>query len=471
VLIDDAQYPAARSQIVPDGAGNAILVWVKLGVLCVGKVASNGTIAWKTTVPSSATGPVAVSDGAAGVIVAWSDWTSGTPEVRAQRIRSDGSAAWSAPTLVATGRASQTLYSVGWGAVAADGAGGAYIAYSDLTTGVQQLRLQRLSASGALLWGGGGVAAKPTPSRQLFANLVAGGSGVFAFWVDGPVNAGAVLSVNAFHPDGTPAWPADKVVAAVDHGRTNVDVVSDGHGGACVAWDDFRAAGRALALPHIYAQHMLGNGDMLWTPNGTHVGGAGSDGVESEASMAPDGQGGAWITWTESDVLDAPLRLDINVARFDANAANAAESPAGGDVICDADGMQHQPKVIDLGASQVLIDWLDERRDDGFDLYAWRSDVTPLVPSVATPLPTSLHFSAHAVAGHAVELGFDLAAAARMELRVTDVQGRALAHRIVEAGRGLQSVRLGVSGAVGQIVFATVTGGGAVETRKVALLP
>src|SRR4030066_318122 len=66
------------------------------------------------------------------------------------------------------------------------------------------------------------------------------------------------------------AWtPNGTLICNATNTQTNVQVVSDGAGGAIIVWEDFRTGGTTNY--DIYAQRIDAAGNALWTPNGTII--------------------------------------------------------------------------------------------------------------------------------------------------------------------------------------------------------
>ncbi len=97
--------------------------------------------------------------------------------------------------------------------------------------------------------------------------------------------------------DGSPAagWPgAGIVLADFANDRGEVAVVSDGSGGAFVAWADAR---NGPGSHDIYAQHVLANGTVApgWTAGGVRVSTGSAD--EGSVSIVSDRAGGLLLAW------------------------------------------------------------------------------------------------------------------------------------------------------------------------------
>ena len=95
-------------------------------------------------------------------------------------------------------------------------------------------------------------------------------------------------------------------------------MVSDGSGGAIIAWGDYRGDDR-----DVYAQRINASGVPQWTPNGEIVSAA--SGSQHEPKLLSDGSGGAIISWAdERNTCSNPLlplcrNCDIYAQRVNAS--------------------------------------------------------------------------------------------------------------------------------------------------------
>ena len=465
--------------ITRDGTGGAILAWRGLGGFAyVQRVDRSGVLAWAAPVPLGGPvgyvgrPPLAIPDGSGGAIFAWSEdraWDD-IDRVYVQRVDHNGVASWGdGGKLVNNGPGRQTVGDNG--TLLPDGNGGAILAYYDQVGTITNLRVQHVDAAGTFLWPGSGplLSAAGNP-EQLGALVPMTGGGVAMVWSEAR-NADLLhvdfdIYAAALNANGTLRWGPTAVCNANYNQRASV-AAPDGMGGLFLAWDDFRPLG-GFALPHIFAQHLDGGGHPTWASNGLHLGGAGSGGFESEAAILQDGRGGFWLTWAESDVLE-PDMIDIRAGQFMGSGVPAIGTPAGGVVICDAAGNQTDPAITSIGRSQVLIDWKDERRGS-MDVYAWICPVSMMNagPKSSAAGPGSM-VRATALASGRMQVQFVPAGAGRVDITVTDVQGRAVAHQSVNAAAGVNSVSLeGVR--LAGVYFVTIAQGGSIATSKAVVL-
>jgi len=234
------------------------------------------------------------SDGAGGALMAWRDDRNGRQrELYAQKIDVNGDVQWAvdgALVCAAAGFRKQPR-------IASDGAGGAFVTWYDYRTGVGDIYVQRFDASGAALWTTDGIAICTSPTEK-------------------------------------------------DHS----EIISDGAGGAIVAWTDWRN-GR-----DVYAQRVDANGDTLWAADGVAV--CAAPGDQYGQDIVADGSGGAVITWV--DIRDAGIDgWDIYAQRIDANGDTLWA--ANGVPVCEAAGWQQEPQVRRSGTDRFVFSWSDGR--------------------------------------------------------------------------------------------------------------
>lgn len=150
-------------------------------------------------------------------------------------------------------------------------------------------------------------------------------------------------------------WP----VCTQNDDQMDPDIISDGAGGAIIAWRDQRDDG-----DNLYLQRMDGSGSALWTEGGVLL--VDTDSVLSP-KLAADGAGGAILVWI--DTRDDG-NGDLYVQRV--NASGTSQWTTNGVLICDAGNRQQEMKIIPDGAGGAIIAWEDYRGGGDYDIYAQR---------------------------------------------------------------------------------------------------
>lgn len=299
-------------RVAADGAGGAFVTWqTSYGFFTAQHVGPNGEIAllpWLVNETQGQWGGL-IWDGVGGAIAGWGE-AGGSSTMRVQHLSwtydpfdpfSPGLSMWTAGGVpVGTGSPEQNET-----ALAGDGAGGAFVAWWQYDgEGTNAILVQHVLVDGTVdpAWPFGGRIVKSAPAFSLNRPAVVsdGADGVIVAWLDNGPPGNAMQKVFAGHllADGSldPAWPAgglpmgSEPVGSVQ--TPGPRMVSDGAGGAVIAWGGFNYSG-------IYAQRVLANGtlDPAW-PSVT--GATVSLGPNKYEPMSiSDGAGGAIITWYE----------------------------------------------------------------------------------------------------------------------------------------------------------------------------
>ena len=359
-------------EMISDGAGGAIITWQDSRNgnpdVYAQRIDASGAPLWTVngvaicTDPANVGYPLLTTDGAGGAIITWMDYRSvSINDVFAQRIDSLGNTLWTANGILACTYSSNQSNP----AIAEDEFGGAHIAWVDNRNGNYDIYCQRLNGNGLLLGGNDGVAVCTASYTQTAVAIISDGAGgaIYA-WEDyrsgnnydiyalrinsawiwaGPGDGVAICSNSAHQRDpvmisdgntgaiiawadqrGTyydiyaqrvsalcsPLWTADGVVvSAADISQEQPEIISDGLGGAIVAWRDYRY----LTTYDIYAQRLDENGAVVWATDGVAVSTALSD--QHNVSIASDGNYGAIFAFTDYRNFGA----DITVQRIERN--------------------------------------------------------------------------------------------------------------------------------------------------------
>jgi hypothetical protein len=323
VLADNDLVDSKAPALVPDGTGGVIAIWGVKGnsytdpSLRAQHFSSTGVPQWTGGVWVCNTGggqyyPVATTDGAGGAIAGWMDYASYStaPDARAQRISAAGTRAWSDYGVSLCSLANSQYP----GAIVADGAGGAIVAWSDSRSGNTDVYAQRISSAGAVQWTTGGVAVCAAAGNQAHMAMVRSGSdGSILTWEDGRATTTSTIYAQRLTDAGTCAWTANGLPlgSAAVMLNTGPSAVSDGAGGAIVAWEDKRDS--ATTSTDVYAQRISSGGSLAWAAAGVPVSRATN--LQRYPIATADTSGGAIVAWT--DYRNASYDPDIYCQRAD----------------------------------------------------------------------------------------------------------------------------------------------------------
>ena len=261
-----------------------------------------------------------------------------------------------------------------------DGAGGAIVTWADRRGDTGDIYAQRVDANGAVLWTTDGVPICTAADCQWGPKLVSDGTGgtIIAWW---DVLWGNGICAQRVDASGAVLWKTDGVL--IIYGRNDPSsmvpsVVSDGAGGAIIAWEDYRDGNYDDG--DIYAQRIDSSGTMLWTTDGVLI--CTSAGNQYVPELVSDGAGGAIITWSSGSWPNS----DIHAQRVDAS--GAVLWTTNGVPICTAAGYQGGPQPVSDGAGGAIITWEDYRSGNA-DIYAQRVNSSGAVLWTTDGVPIS----------------------------------------------------------------------------------
>jgi predicted lipoprotein with Yx(FWY)xxD motif len=369
----DQSYVVGRSEhMISDGAGGAIVVWHDLGLnsanevgVFAQRVLADGTRAWGANgvaicaIDSFQVYPALVSDGAGGAIITWFDSRSGRFDIYAQRVNAAGVRQWATngvPICTAVNdQAAPTIVS--------DGAGGAIIAWTDLRGVGSDIYAQRVNGAGVVQWTANGVALCSATGDQVEPRIVEdGANGAIVSWYDYRVSvSNSDIYARRISAAGTPLWTVNGVAlcTAVNLQR-DPRMVSDGAGGAIVAWSDERAGGSSL---DVYAQRVTSAGAVSWLVNGLGLGTG--VGFQYAPAIVSDGSGGAIVSWQDS----RSGLYDVYAQRV--NGAGTIQWAGNGAALCVETGNQYNVSMTADGTGGAIVAWEDYRSTVA-DVYAQR---------------------------------------------------------------------------------------------------
>lgn len=338
-----------------------------------------------------------------------------------------------------------------------DGAGGAYLAWSDSRTGgvlpfpdylfQLDIRLAHLDAEGAPRpgWPAEGIVISGRPGWQYLPQLLPDGTGgVWALWDDysGGVSMTHVLADASF----APGWRQDGLrVSILDTYQVQPKMVPDGFGGFYVRIIDGIDG-------DLYLQHILGTGerDPSWPGQGYLVSlFASSNGEDSD--IASDGMGGCYVAFRRR--LDETGPLLLHLARYALDGpvpvklAEATTELEPGRVLLMWHGVegaatelnvQRRPEGIESWTSlgsptshgQNMVQFEDTHAEPGAD-YVYRLSRGVEVVSVETrvTVPTRAVFALagarpNPAVARELRVAFTLSGSGRAMLEVLDLAGR-----------------------------------------------
>lgn len=354
---------------VSDGTGGALVVWqdnrAGYNDIYAQHVNSSGVALWTQdglavcNVAGDQSHPRITPDGVGGAIVVWGDarpWPA-NKGIYGQYIDGAGSRRWTSsgvPLCTAAGGQDEIV-------MVPDGSDGAIVAWSDGRNGNDDIFAQRVDGSGAVRWASNGIGICTVAGYRASLRMVSDGfGGAIIAWVDrraGETDIYAQRISNA----GAVQWDTDGVAVCTQPGsQLYPELVSDSDGGAIVVWSDHR-----VGTTGVYGQRIDGAGVAMWATNGVPV--SASPTSVGEPTVGCDGTGGAVVAWPKNDDIFAQHITAAGVRTWVPD-----DLP-----VCTAAGIQDSPIVTPDGK---LLSWMDSRTPCEIP-YIHASVIGELVPT------------------------------------------------------------------------------------------
>ena len=250
--------------IVSDNAGGAIVTWederVTTGAdIYAQHIDAMGVVQWLVDGVSVCNSigyeadPTISTDGMGGAIIAWNDYRPGTnQQIYAQRINATGVAQWITNGI----QCSDTGYMY-YPKIVSDGMGGAIITWHQIMNiSDHDVYAQNINSTGVVQWPANGVVICSAIGIQRNPTIIYDSNGgTIIAWYDNRTGIDFDIYIQKINAAGVVQWPTDGVALCTAlNDQTQNNIISDGSGGAIVAWFDLRNAG------DIYAQNICSSG-------------------------------------------------------------------------------------------------------------------------------------------------------------------------------------------------------------------
>ncbi len=209
--------------------------------------------------------------------------------------------------------------------------------------------MQRLDGDGLPIWGSNGIVLTSNSHQYAEHQLISDGAGgAFVAWTSETPTSTRQIWAQHIGANGAALWgPGGVDVCIIDSEQRGVQMVPDGAGGMIIAWNDI-----AGSFYGVFAQRIDGAGNLIWNSSGQQVS---IENIETlELQLAPGSvPGSAALIWMTRNGLFRSIRaqiLDASGARvFDA--ASVTISPTTEDYLRDT-------RVCSDGAGGYYAVWV-----------------------------------------------------------------------------------------------------------------
>ncbi|HXV14805.1 MAG TPA: T9SS type A sorting domain-containing protein [Candidatus Krumholzibacteria bacterium] len=380
--VSDVSLGQARPAIAPDGEGGAIVAWVenRSGLfldIYAQRLDSWGRPVWATggvaiaVVAWDQDNPIVVSDGEGGAIIAWEDSRNGTDsDIFAQRVSTAGTPMWP-PNGVAV--CEQPFHQNKLRMTRSD-LNGVIIVWQDVRANPDwNIYGQRLDGLGIAQWPANGIAVCAAVGNQFDPDIVSDGfGGAIVAW-EHQVGFDYDIRAQRVHVSGGVMWSLDgESLCSNLATQGDVKLVSDDAGGAIAVWSDSRQSPAAL-----FAQRIVQYGYTWWLSDGVEVTTTTGD-YETDYQVVADGSGGVIVVYNRAFALIMGQRINPFGSRM---------WTASGMTVSPALIQEMSPHVASDGLGGAIVSWIDYRNVVP-DVFARRVDATgvPVGPAGGTPI-------------------------------------------------------------------------------------
>ncbi|UCF62679.1 MAG: T9SS type A sorting domain-containing protein [bacterium] len=172
--------------------------------------------------------------------ILWHDTRNANGDIYAQRIDTTGNNFWSANGIAICNESHEQNNAV----MTSDGAGGVIIAWTDSRNDQGNIYAQRINEAGNVLWAANGIPVCTSGNIQDWSSIISDGSGgAIICWED--QRQGALetdIYAQRLDASGIPQWEANGVaIVTASNMQSAPQLISDGSGGAFITWEDQRA--------------------------------------------------------------------------------------------------------------------------------------------------------------------------------------------------------------------------------------
>jgi hypothetical protein len=310
-VICTAERFQQKPLLVSDETGGAIIAWQDYRTgsydIYTQRINSTGDIQWDAngTAICLYSGyqyiEDIISDGAGGAIMVWLDTRDDFSErdIYAQKINSSGSVQWTIDGV----KLSDVHVEQSYPQICSDGMGGAIITWMDNRSSSNKIYTQKINSTGGIQWGANGTSVSTRMTNQLIPSICTDEmGGAIIAWMDNrnEINYYDIYA-QRINSTGNRQWNSnDNPILIADNNQALNHLISDGMGGALIAVTDDR---EELDSKNIYAQRIFSNGSVQSTLSGVAVCTVLDkyDKIANKwgAQLCSDGAEGAIFTWAD----------------------------------------------------------------------------------------------------------------------------------------------------------------------------
>ena len=246
-----------------------------------------------------------------------------------------------------------------------DGVGGTVIIWEDFRTGKDwDVYAQRLNVDGIPLWTEDGVAICERKRDQRWLRMVRNEAHIIIAWTDQRAPGNWDVYAQIIDLSGKKLMlDGDAPVCTDPADQSDIEILSDGSGGAIIVWKDRR---QHPDFHDLYVQRIDGNGQPMWELNGIPV--FLSEALQSTPRLVSGGGDSFYVVWWEVVGYE---QWNIVAHRIGMDGKHLWREPT---VISPMEGLQGEPRAVSDGQGGLIVVWQIYENFINDDFYAQRID-------------------------------------------------------------------------------------------------
>lgn len=186
--------------------------------------------------------------------------------------------------------------------IASDGEGGAYVCWKDARNRNYDIYAQRIGHDGSMLWQKNGIPIVEDSSTQQFPRIINDArGGAFIAWEDNRSQTNTHIYAQRIEKNGQPVWQIGGVKVAETQGLF-ISLAEDSNGGLLVAWNSIFGFDPTTGIVDgVYTQRLDSLGRRVWPDSGVQVSNRPGRVWPNDIAIVSDGLGGAIVAWSEGE--------------------------------------------------------------------------------------------------------------------------------------------------------------------------
>lgn len=227
-----------------------------------------------------------------------------------------------------------------------------FMVFEDFRSGNADLYIQKLDEDGNRLFGKKALPLATALNEQIFPQIIADqAGGAFVIWQDNRKDNFDIY-LQKIDSEGNSIFQKDGLlICGASSGQVFPEIAPDGSGGALITWFDYRSGEE-----DVYAQRIDANGNILWGKDGIPV--CINKSTQWFPKIMADGSGGAFVVWVDRRSGD----FDIYAQHLNSTGKKLWNDE--GLAVCKIEGNQEKPQLVSNGENGIYIAWSDGRANN-----------------------------------------------------------------------------------------------------------